>query len=89
MSLPVRVAFSVGAKIPRRTLNWLQNFAERKNESFVCFEADKKNGKYVGSHHYFGVGSAEFMDEVDNWARAGYEMSLVRKVQSAGIPIRN
>ena len=63
-NFPLDVAVPVGKRIPPRTLNWLQQFAERNNRVLLYSEQIEQDGVFTGRQRVAGYGPPEFQQEM-------------------------
>ena len=61
---PVDIAVPVGKRIPPRTINWLQQFAQRYNRMLLYAEQISENGTFTNKQKVFAYGPPDFQTEV-------------------------
>ncbi len=61
---PAIVAVAVGARIPLRTLSWLQQFSELHGRPLLWEEYEQEQGKYTGRKRIATHGPKEFEQEM-------------------------
>ena len=69
--LPVDVAVPVGRRIPPRSLEWLQQFAEKNNRMLLYSEQVVENGVYTNQQAVSAFGPPEFQQEMAERAGRG------------------
>ncbi|MEP5766261.1 MAG: hypothetical protein ABJ308_16805 [Halieaceae bacterium] len=72
----VNLATAVGPRIPGKTIQWLRNYARNERCDFLCHEHVREGKTYTGALSYFGAGSPEFEQEVENWKASGYDFTV-------------
>ena len=72
--LPVDVAVPVGRKIPPRSLEWLQRFAEANNRMLLYSEQIVENGVYTKQQSVSAFGPPEFQHEMAERAARGEKL---------------
>jgi hypothetical protein len=61
---PVDIAIPVGKRIPQRTINWLQQFAQQHNRMLLYAEQISEAGVFTNRQNVFAYGPPDFQSEV-------------------------
>ena len=68
---PAIVAVAVGARIPLRTVTWLQQYAQLHGQPLLLEEYEQVQGKYTGRKRIAPMGNKEFEQEMMAGFRRG------------------
>ena len=68
---PAIVAVAVGARIPLRTVTWLQQYAQLHEQPLLLEEYEQVQGKYTGRKRIAPMGNTEFEQEMMAGFRRG------------------
>ena len=68
---PVDVAVPVGRRIPPRSLEWLQRFAQENSRMLLYSEQIVENGEYTNQQAVSAFGSPEFQRDMAERANRG------------------
>lgn len=62
--MPVDLAVPVGRRIPRRALNWLEEFARSRQRPLIYVEQVLENNQYTRNQAPYAYGPPEFQQEM-------------------------